>query len=149
MTIILRQAKSGKKPEEPVASLVWSNGLRRFQSGSFGEQQTDGHPTVVLAHGGLEVGGGQKLGMGLMRAPFHEEAVADASEDTGHEHGVRMVNAAAIIIVGNIQTLMQTVFDAAITRPVEFQPLLSIELLGWGAGNEADVFVFATLGLTE
>jgi hypothetical protein len=56
--------------------------------------------------------------MGLMRAPFHEEAVAEAPEDTGHEHGVRMANAATIIVVGNVQALVQAVFDAAIARPV-------------------------------
>ena len=104
---------------------------------------------MILAHRGLEIGGRQKLGMGLMRAPFHEEAVADAPEDTGHEHGARMANAATIIVMGNIQALVQAVFDAAITGPVELQPLLGVELLGFGAGDQADVFVLATLGLAE
>lgn len=149
MTITLFSGAAGKKPDEPVASLAWSNGLRRFQAGSLGKQQTDGRLAVILAQGGLEVGGRQKLGMGLMRAPFQEEAVADAPEDTSHEHGVRMVNAATIIIVGNVQALVQAVFDAAITRPVELQPLLGVEFLGFGAGEEADVFVLAALGLAE
>lgn len=104
---------------------------------------------MILAHGGLEVGGRQILRMGLMRAPLHEEAVADAPEQPGHKHGVRMANPATIIVLGNVQTLVQAVFDAAKTRPVELQPLLSIEFFGLGTGNEADVLILAALGLAE
>jgi len=114
-----------------------------------GKQQAQGGPTLILAHGCLEVGGCQILRMGLMRAPLHEEAVADTPEQTGHKHGVRMANPATIIVLGNVQTLVQAVFDAAKTRPVKLQPLPGVELLGFGAGNEANVFVFAALGLTE
>ena len=80
---------------------------------------------MILAHGGLKVGGCQIFGMGLMRAPLQEEAVADAPEQSGHKHGVRMANAATVIVMGNVQTLVQAVFDAAKTRPVELQPLLA------------------------
>jgi len=73
---------------------------------------------VILAHGGLEVGGRQIFRMGLRRAPLHEEAVADAPEQTRHEHGVRVANPATIIVMGNVQTLVQAVFNAAKTRPV-------------------------------
>ena len=96
-----------------------------------GKQQAQGCLAVILAHGGLEVGGGQIFRMGLMRAPLHEEAVADAPEQTGHKHGVRMANPATVVVMGNVQTLVQAVFDAAKTRPVELQPLLGVELLGW------------------
>jgi len=102
---------------------------------------------MLLAHGGLEVGGGQIFRMGLMRAPLHEEAVADTPEQTGHEHGVRMANAATIIVMGNVQTLVQAVFNAAKARPVQLQPLLGIEPFGGSAGDEANVFILATLGL--
>jgi hypothetical protein len=102
---------------------------------------------VILAHGGLEVGGRQIFRMGLMRAPLHEEAVADAPEQTRHKHGVRVANPAAIIVMGNIQTLVQAVFNAAEARPVQLQPLLGLEPFGWSAGDEANVFILATLGL--
>jgi len=87
---------------------------------------------VILAHGGLEVGGRQKLrmGTGLMGAPLHEETVADTPEQTGHKHGVRVANAATIIIMGNVQTLVQAVFDAAKSRPIQLQPFLGVELFG-------------------
>lgn len=104
---------------------------------------------MILAHGGLEVGGRQVLGMGLMGAPLHEEAVADAPEQTGHKHGVRVANPATIIAMGNVQTLVQAVFDAAKTRPVQLQPLLGIEPFGWSAGQQANVFSLAALGLTQ
>jgi hypothetical protein len=60
-----------------------------------------------------------------------------------------MANPATIIVLGNVQTLVQAVFDAAKTRPVELQPLLSIEFFGLGTGNEADVLILAALGLAE
>ena len=60
-----------------------------------------------------------------------------------------MANPATVIVLGDVQALVQAVFDAAITRPVELQPLLGVELLRLGAGNEADVFVFAALGLAQ
>jgi hypothetical protein len=104
---------------------------------------------VVLAHGGLEVGGRQIFWMGLMGAPLHEEAVADAPEQAGDPHGVRMANPAPIVVMGNVQTLVQAVFDAAKTSAVEFQPLLGVEPLGWSAGDEADIFVLAALALAQ
>jgi len=104
---------------------------------------------VILAHGGLKVGGGQILGMGLIRAPLQEEAVADAPEQPGHKHGVRMANAATVVIMGNVQTLVQAVFDAAKARAVELQPLLGVELMGLGAGNETNVLLLAALGLAQ
>ena len=50
------------------------------QIGTLGEQQAHGGLTVVLSHGGLKIGGRQILRMGLMRAPLHEQTVADAAE---------------------------------------------------------------------
>lgn len=84
-----------------------------------------------------------------MRAPLHEETVADTAEQTGYKHGVRMADAAAIIVMGNVQPLVQAVFDAAKARPVQLQPLLGIERFGWGAGDEANVLILATLGLAQ
>ena len=125
--------------------------LGRLQTGALGKQQPHGGLTVVLAQGGLEVGGRQKLRMGtaLMGAPLHEQAIADAPEQTGHKHGVRVLDAATIVVMRNVQTLVQAVFDAAKSRPIQLQPLLGIELFGWGAGNQADVFILSTVGLAQ
>jgi hypothetical protein len=58
-----------------------------------------------------------------------------------------VANPATIIVMGNVQTLVQAVFDAAKTRSVQLQPLLGIEPFGWSAGDEANVFILPTLGL--
>ena len=84
-----------------------------------------------------------------MRTPFHEEAVADAAEQTRDEEGARVANAAAIVVVGNVQALVQTVFDAAKTSPVQFQPLLCVEFLRLSTGQQGDVFILATVGLAQ
>ena len=84
-----------------------------------------------------------------MRAPLHEEAVADAPEQAGHNHAVGVANSATIIVMGNIQTLVQAVFNAAKPRPVQLQPLLGIEPVGGSAGDETNVFIWATLCLAQ
>ena len=81
--------------------------------------------------------------------PGYEEAVADAPEQPSHKHGVRMANATTVIVMGNVQTLVQAVFDAAKTRPVKLQPFLGVELVGLGTGEEANVFLLAALGLAQ
>src|SRR5216683_6650478 len=60
-----------------------------------------------------------------------------------------MANAAAIIVVRNVQTLVQTVFDAAEPGAIKLQPLLGIEFCRLGTGNEANIFILAALGLAE
>ncbi len=89
---------------------------------------------MVFAHRGLKVRRRQVFGMGLMRAPFHEQAVADAAEQARDEHRIGVANAAAIVVVGNVQALVQTVFDAGKAGAVQFQPLLCVQFLGSGAG---------------
>ena len=54
-----------------------------------------------------------------------------------------------VVVVRNVQPLMQAIFDAAKASPVEFQPLLRIEFLWLGAGQQRDVFVLAALSLAE
>ena len=71
------------------------------------------------------------------------------AEQTRHEQGVRVANPATIIVMGNVQALVQAVFDAAEARPVQVQPFLGIKPFGWGAGDEAKVFILATLGLAQ
>ena len=44
---------------------------------------------------------------------------------------------------------MEAVFNTAKTGPIEFQPLSGIELFGRGAGQEANVFILAALGLAQ
>jgi hypothetical protein len=123
--------------------------LRRLQSWVLGKQQAHGGLTVLLTHGGLEVGSRQMFRMALMSAPLHEEAVADAPEQTGHKHGVRVTNPATVIVVGDVQTLVEAVFDTAKTRSVQLQPLLGIELFRGSTGEEANVFLLATFGLAQ
>jgi len=123
--------------------------LRRLQTGTLGKQQAHGCLTVVLAHRCLEVGGRQIFRMRLMRAPLHEEAVADAAEQTSHEHAVRVANPATVIVVGNVQTLVEPVFNAGKTGSIELQPPLGVELGRLGTGNESNVLVLAALALAE
>ena len=102
---------------------------------------------MVLAHGRLKVGGGQIFGMGLVGAPLHEAAVAEAGHQTGHEQGRCGTNAAVIVVVRDVQTLVQAVFDATKAGPIEFQPFLGVQPVWSGAGQECDVLILSALSL--
>ncbi len=76
---------------------------------------------MVFGHKGLEVGGGDVVRAGLMSAPLHKEAVGDAAKHPQDPDAVITLDAAPVIVVGNIQALMQAAFDAP-SLPVEPQP---------------------------
>jgi hypothetical protein len=49
----------------------------------------------------------------------------------------------------DVQPLMQAIFDAAKASPVEFQPLLRVELVWRCAGQQTDVFILAAFSLAQ
>lgn len=104
---------------------------------------------MVLAHGRLKVGGRQMLWMSLMGTPLHKPAVGDPAEEPHHEHGRRTANPAAVIIVRNVQPLVQAIFNAPKTSPIELQPLLGVELCWGRAGQQDNVFVPSAFGLAQ
>lgn len=104
---------------------------------------------MVFAQGRLKISGGQMLGMGLMRTPLHKQAVAEGAQQARHEHGRGGANAAAVVVMRNIQPLVEAIFNAAKAGAVQFQPLLGIEFLWGRAGQKRDVFILAALGLAQ
>ena len=90
-----------------------------------------------------EIGACQVLGVVLMGAPFHQEAVGQAPEQAQHRHAVGMADAAAVVVERHIQPLVKAVFNAAKAGAVELQPPRGIQALGRGAGQQGDRFGFA------
>jgi hypothetical protein len=133
-----------------------SGGLRGDVPGwlrSSGEGGIDGRDHdqgAAMAFGGhvhREIGGCQILGVALMGAPLHQKAVGQAPEQAQHRHAVGVADAAAVVVVRNIQPLVQAVFNAPKAGAVELQPQGSIQALGRGAGQQGDRFGFAPGGL--
>ncbi len=60
-----------------------------------------------------------------------------------------MANPATVIIVGNVQTLVEPIFNAGKPGAVKLQPSLGVEFGRFGAGDESDVFILAALSLAE
>jgi len=60
-----------------------------------------------------------------------------------------MANATTVIVMGSVQPLVEAIFDAAKTGPIEFQPFLCVELGRFGTGEESDILVPAALALAE
>lgn len=104
---------------------------------------------MVFGHGGLKVGRGQMFGVRLVGAPLHEQAVTNAAEQAPNQHAWGSAEAAAVVIVGNVQALVQTVFNAAKTSPVQLEPSLGVKLVGSGAGEQGDFFILTTFGLAQ
>lgn len=103
---------------------------------------------MFLGHKRLEIGGGDVVGAALSKLPFHEETVGQTSVDTEDEHGLWVLYARAIVIVGDVKTLMEAAFDAP-RETVEFEPMGGTEPLTGSAGDESDLFVDAALSLTQ
>jgi len=92
---------------------------------------------VVGAEMALEVGGGFVVWVGELSFPLHEEAVGEAAHEAKEEHTVGMADAAAVVVVGDIQTLVEAAFDAP-GLTVELEPACGVEACWFHTGNEAD-----------
>ena len=93
---------------------------------------------VVGAEMALAVGGGFVVGVGELGAPLHEEAVGEAAHEAEEEHAVGMTDPAAVVVVGDIQALVESAFDAP-GLTVELEPPSGVEAGGFQTGDEADV----------
>lgn len=113
-----------------------------------GSYEPDGSATLVLGHNGLKVGGRLMLGFGLAGAPFHEQAVAQASEHPHDPNAFGTSDAATIIVVRHVQALVSAIFDSPGVA-IKLEPFLGRELLWRGAGDQGDQFVFAALDLAQ
>jgi hypothetical protein len=76
---------------------------------------------MIFSHEGLEIGGGDMVWATLVGTPLDKEAVGDAAEHGQNPYAIITLHAAAVIVVGDVQALMQAAFDAP-TFPVKLQP---------------------------
>lgn len=84
--------------------------------------------------------------LGLLGNPFETQTVGQAAEDGQNSHAVSVAHPAEIIVVGNVQPLMQPVFDSPVGA-IEPQPTLSIEAFWGSTGEQRDGFGFVPLDL--
>jgi hypothetical protein len=77
---------------------------------------------ALCGHVHGKIAGGEVLRIGLTGAPLHKEAVGQAAEDAQDAHAVGMADAAAVVIVRDIQPLVQAVFDAPKAATIELEP---------------------------
>ena len=73
---------------------------------------------MIFSKSGLEVRGGFIFRVRLMRTPFDKEAVGEPSKHAHDPHPFGLAHAASIVVLGDIQTLVQTIFDTAKSRAV-------------------------------
>jgi len=93
---------------------------------------------IFGGHVGVKIAGHEVLGLGLARAPFHEEAIAQAAKDAEHVHRIGVSDATTVVVLGHVEPLVQAVFDAAEAAAIKPQPSLGVQLLGRGAGQQGD-----------
>ena len=82
------------------------------------------------------------MGFRALDAPVEEEADAESAEETQHTDGVAVANAALVFLSGDVEAMMENVFDAP-TGPIEFQPAGGWEVRGRCAGEQVDGFRLA------
>lgn len=85
-------------------------------------------------------------GLGLMGNPFDTQTVGQAAENGQNTHAVCVAHPAEIIVVGNIQPLMEPVFDSPVGA-IEPQPALGLEAFWGSTGEQGDRFGFVPLDL--
>ena len=111
--------------------------LGRVEVGLLRGNNPQSAPTVLFAHGGMEVSGGLVLRMRLQGAPVHKQTVSQASKHAHEKDSLGASNAAEVVMIGDIQPLMGAVFNSPVNS-VEVEPFLGIEALGLGTGDQAD-----------
>jgi hypothetical protein len=78
-------------------------------------------------------------------APFHEQAGGQPPKHAENPDTLAALNAATIIVVGDVQTLMRSAFDSP-TGSIKLEPLRGVESLRRGAGDQSHLLVFASSG---
>jgi len=94
---------------------------------------------MLGVHGGKEVGGGFVFWFLLPTAPMHEKAVTETAQHSGHTQGLWLAHATQIVQMGDVQALVQAVFDAP-GGPVVFEPLGGVEFCGGNTGDQSYCF---------
>jgi hypothetical protein len=103
---------------------------------------------MLFGHHGLEIGGRLVFGFALTGAPFHKEAVAQAPQHPHHPQAIGAPNATAIIVVGDIQSLMGAIFNAP-GKSIELEPFSSRQVRRLHTRHQRNQFVFAALNLAQ
>ncbi len=106
----------------------------------------EGMALVVEAHGIVEVAQGRLGAFGALGAPVHEEADAQTAKEAEEAHGVAVAHAALVFLGGDVEALVEPVFDAP-ARAVELEPAGGGEPCGLGAGEQVDGFRLAGAGV--
>lgn len=88
------------------------------------------------------------IGSAACGAPFHINAHRNASKHTQLPDARVALHAATVIVIGNIQTQVQAVFNAP-TLAVKLEPERRTEPLGRGTGDQRDFFVLASGALPQ
>ena len=99
----------------------------------------EGVALVVEAHRVVKIAEGGFGPFGVLTAPMHVEADAEATEHAEHPDGVAMAHAAAVFLGRDIQPLMQPIFDAP-ALAVELQPAGGVEPLRRRAAEQVHGF---------
>ena len=103
---------------------------------------------VVFGQGGLEICRGDMIWASLVGSPLHEKAITQSQHHSENQHSVIVTDPAAVVVVGDIQTLMQSALNAP-GLPVQTYPVCGIQTRGLQAGDQRHQFIFAAFGLTQ
>jgi len=110
-------------------------------------EETNATPAVFLAQISLEIGGGLVMGLGELGSPFHKETVGQPTHEGKDEHDIGMTDPAAIVVVGDVQTLVKAALDAP-GLAVELEPASGGQFRDVQTGDETDLLGLVPLEVT-
>lgn len=103
---------------------------------------------MIFRQKGLEVGGGDMLRAGLLSRPLHTKAVGQTAEHPQDPQCIVTLDAASVIVVGDIQALVQSAFNPP-SLTIERQPVLGRKDRAWSTGNQSHRFGPTALGVAQ
>ena len=96
---------------------------------TFGQDESKCAGSMFFGHEGVEIGGGDVVGTSLAGSPLLGETDGGAAKDAQDEHARVSADAAAIIIVRDVQPLVKAVLNAP-SLAIQIQaPFLSVPSL--------------------
>jgi hypothetical protein len=102
-------------------------------------EATNGLTMMFGVPGAEEIGGDFELGLDLSVAPMHKQTVAEAPKHPHDPHGFGFAEAALVVQRREVQSLVQSAFDAS-GGPVVLPPLSGVQALGRKAGHQRPGF---------
>lgn len=118
-----------------------------FEGWMGGRYENEGAAEVVFLEVALKIGGGVMAWFFMLVTPMHKEAVGQPAEHAHDPKAMGTADAAAVVILRDVQAQMETIFNIP-SQSIVVEPGLGIEAGRFQTGDQAYQFIVAAGALT-